>query len=213
VAIKKLMVDCRQEAELLSKVRHRNIAQCVGACIEPPDFFLIMVGSRLLFLFQLFIFVGLLQELAVCNLTQAIKSRDIPPARVVDWTMQIAQGMDYLHTGAPQPIIHRDLKPGNVLLFEDGSLKISDFGLSRVRGLNDGTEKMSTVGTFEYMAPEVIKSEPYSEKADVFSYGVLVWEILTKQTPYNGLPALAIAFGVGAGTFALLFFFFQYVLT
>jgi len=120
--------------------------------------------------------------------------------------------MNYLHTEAIEKILHRDLKPGNVLVFPGSILKITDFGLSKAQ--EDLTQKMSTVGTFEYMAPEVIQvpffflsfffiefwffeltnylfalpqSLPYSDKADVYSYGVLIWEILTREVPYKGL--------------------------
>ena len=142
--------------------------------------------------------------------------------------------MDYLHTGAPQAIIHRDLKPGNVLMFSNNVLKIADFGLSKARANDESLRQMSSVGTFEYMAPEVIKvrawrarapqcahrcrrvalgglaraargsqSEPYSEKCDVYSFGVMVWEMMTHQTPYQGIPSLSVAFGVGSGTLRL----------
>lgn len=80
---------------------------------------------------------------------------------VVEWALQIATGMNYLHTEAPICIIHRDLKPSNVLVFADNTLKISDFGLSRICE-QTVTDRMSAVGTFEYMAPEVIRVRPCS---------------------------------------------------
>lgn len=137
VAIKKLLSACDEEASLNSKIRHRNVVQVFGACFDPPNFCLIM-------------------EYAQCNLKQAIHDRNIEATVVVDWAMQIATGMNYLHTEAPVCVIHRDLKPSNVLVFSDGALKISDFGLSRTRD-ETMTDRMSAVGTFEYMAPEVIK--------------------------------------------------------
>jgi len=169
---------------MLSKIRHKNIVLCFGVMASPTGICLVM-------------------ELGKCNLKTAIHSNmEIDPAKIVNWAMQIARGMNYLHTECVETIIHRDLKPGNVLLFDDGSLKITDFGLSKVRD-RDITEKMSAVGTFEYMAPEVIQNLPYSEKADVYSFGVLVWEMLTRQIPFKGLPSLSVAFGVGSGSLCL----------
>jgi len=183
LAIKKFMsATSGREIELLSSVRHRHIVQCVGAYSVAPDTFLIM-------------------ELAECSLQQAIQTRNISYDLAIDWARQIAVAMDYLHTGAPQSIIHRDLKPANVLVFADGTLKLSDFGLAR--RLDGRAEAMSSVGTFEYMAPEVIRAEPYTDKADVYSYGVVLWKIKTRRQPYEGLPALAIAFGVGSGNLSL----------
>jgi len=86
------------------------------------------------------------------TLTQALQdeSLEIGPVRVVDWAIQLASGMDYLHTGAPKQIIHRDLKSGNILVSDTFHLKITDFGLSRE--LNQ-TAQMSTVGTFSVKRP------------------------------------------------------------
>ena len=75
--------------------------------------------------------------------------------------------MDYLHRGAPMAIIHRDLKPANVLVFSNNVLKIADFGLSRAREDDESARQMSSVGTFEYMAPEVIKVRAGSRRAAV----------------------------------------------
>jgi len=171
----------------MSKIRHRHVIQCFGACTVPPNFCLVM-------------------ELAARSLKQAIydPATSMDPPLVIDWASQIASGINYLHTEAPVTIVHRDLKPGNVLITAAGVLKVSDFGLSRARQANM-TDKMSSVGTFEYMAPEVIRSEPYNEKVDVYSFGVLMWEMLTRKLPYAGLPPLSVAFGVGSGTLNLPF--------
>jgi len=185
VAIKKILTPCSKEADLLSKVRHKNVIQCFGVCTEAPNYCIVM-------------------EFAEQSLKQAIYDHgmEIKPTVVVDWATQIALGMNYLHTEAPVIIIHRDLKPANVLITSNNVLKISDFGLSRIRQ-TDMTDKMSSVGTFEYMPPEIIRNEPYNEKVDVYSFGVLVWEMLTRKVPYSGLPPLSVAFGVGSGTLKL----------
>lgn len=192
VAIKKLLTPAYEEATLLSHLRHRNVIQCFGCVTDSPSFCLVF-------------------EFAPYNLTQALHKYQVEPSVIVDWALQIATGMNYLHTEAPLVIIHRDLKPANVLMFltektprspSGFCLKISDFGLSRIQ-MDENVEKLSTVGTWEYMAPEVIRNEPYTEKADVYSYGVVLWEMLTRQTPYKGLPSLAVAYGVGSGTMSL----------
>lgn len=71
----------------------------------------------------------------------------------------------------------------SILMCENDSIKISDFGVSRLIG--DKSTKMTFVGTVAWMAPEVIRHEPYSEKVDVWSYGVVIWELLTQQKPYS----------------------------
>ncbi|KAK0055345.1 mitogen-activated protein kinase kinase kinase MLT [Biomphalaria pfeifferi] len=98
--------------------------------------------------------------------------------------------MNYLHYEAPVKVIHRDLKSKNVVLSEDWTCKLCDFGASRFIG---STTKMSLAGTFPWMAPEVIQSFPVSESCDTWSYGVVLWELLTKEVPFNGIEGFQVA--------------------
>ena len=84
-----------------------------------------------------------------------------------------------------------DLSKSDDLLFK--TLKITDFGLARESA---NTTQMSAAGTYAWMAPEVIKSSKFSKASDVWSYGVMLWELLTGETPYKGIDNLAIAYGV-----------------
>lgn len=88
----------------------------------------------------------------------------ITPSRIVSWSKQIAVGMQYLHH---HKIIHRDLKSPNILIGQGEVIKISDFGTSRE--FNDISTKMSFAGTVAWMAPEVIRNEPCSEKVNLLS--------------------------------------------
>eukprot|EP00727_Mastigamoeba_balamuthi_P007432 m51a1_g3309 putative protein kinase domain containing protein (793) ;mRNA; f:327511-333638 len=101
---------------------------------------------------------------------------------------------DEIHTGphcigvgsyAVPPIIHRDLKSNNVLVSQSWDVKICDFGLSRIKSC---TQVMTLCGTIAWAAPEILAGSNYSEKADTYSYGILMWEIMTGGTPYKDLP-------------------------
>ncbi|KAA3679403.1 uncharacterized protein DEA37_0008899, partial [Paragonimus westermani] len=115
------------------------------------------------------------------------------PSMITNWATQIALGMQYLHANK---IVHRDLKSPNILVGEHHILKISDFGASRE--WTESSVKMSFAGTVAWMAPEVIRNEPCSLKVDVWSYGVLLWELLTGEIPYNNVDSTAIIWGVGS---------------
>ena len=91
--------------------------------------------------------------------------------------------MLYMHSN---DIVHRDLKSHNILLDENYNIKLCDFGLARVKSdLNTGASKFS--GTPAYMAPEILQKKSYDEKVDVFAFGTLIWEILTRKIPYEGV--------------------------
>uniref|UniRef100_A0A8C2ZQE2 Mitogen-activated protein kinase kinase kinase n=1 Tax=Cyclopterus lumpus TaxID=8103 RepID=A0A8C2ZQE2_CYCLU len=180
----------KQEAKLFSMLQHPNIIKLEGVCLEEPNLCLVMEYAR------------------GGTLNRALTGRRIPPHILVNWAVQIARGMLYLHKEAVVPIIHRDLKSSNILLFETienddigrKTLKITDFGLAREW---HKTTKMSAAGTYSWMAPEVIKSSLFSKGSDVWSYGVLLWELLTGEVPYRGIDGLAVAYGVAVNKLTL----------
>ncbi|XP_041714916.1 mitogen-activated protein kinase kinase kinase 21 [Coregonus clupeaformis] len=180
----------KQEAKLFSMLQHPNIIKLEGVCLEEPNLCLVMEYAR------------------GGTLNRALTGRRIPPHILVNWAVQIARGMHYLHEEAVVPIIHRDLKSCNILLLEKienddigrKTLKITDFGLAREW---HNTTEMSAAGTYSWMAPEVIKSSLFSKGSDVWSYGVLLWELLTGEVPYRGIDGLAVAYGVAVNKLTL----------
>uniref|UniRef100_A0A8C1LED2 Sterile alpha motif and leucine zipper containing kinase AZK n=1 Tax=Cyprinus carpio TaxID=7962 RepID=A0A8C1LED2_CYPCA len=174
VAVKKLL-KIEKEAEILSVLSHRNIIQFYGAILEAPNY-------------------GIVTEYAsggsLFDYLSSAESEDISMKQIMTWAMDIAKGMHYLHAEAPFTVIHRDLKSRNVVLTADSVLKICDFGASK---FHSHTTHMSLVGTFPWMAPEVIQSLPASETCDTYSYGVVLWEMLTREIPFKGLEGLQVA--------------------
>ncbi|XP_034085234.1 mitogen-activated protein kinase kinase kinase 10 [Gymnodraco acuticeps] len=180
----------RQEARLFWMLRHPNIISLRGVCLREPNLCLVMEYAR------------------GGALNRALAGKKIPPRVLVNWAVQIATGMDYLHNQAFVPIIHRDLKSSNILIQEPAeredlggrTLKITDFGLAREW---HQTTKMSAAGTYAWMAPEVIKLSLFSKSSDVWSFGVLLWELLTGEVPYREIDALAVAYGVAMNKLTL----------
>ncbi|XP_024624521.1 mitogen-activated protein kinase kinase kinase 10 [Neophocaena asiaeorientalis asiaeorientalis] len=180
----------RQEARLFGALQHPNIIALRGACLSPPHLCLVMEYAR------------------GGALSRVLAGRRVPPHVLVNWAVQVARGMNYLHNDAPVPIIHRDLKSINILILEaienhnlaDTVLKITDFGLAREW---HKTTKMSAAGTYAWMAPEVIRLSLFSKSSDVWSFGVLLWELLTGEVPYREIDALAVAYGVAMNKLTL----------
>lgn len=165
-----------QELSILRKVRHRNIVQLIGAMTKPPRLCLVtefMKGGSVL---------QFLHKHAPLKLTQLIKL-----------SSGVALGMDYLHK---VNVIHRDLKTANLLMDENEVVKVADFGVARVKTM-DGSSMTAETGTYRWMAPEVISHQHYNHKCDVFSYGILLWELVSGgDIPYPGYTPLQAAVGV-----------------
>ena len=105
---------------------------------------------------------------------------------VRSWAIELAQALAFLHQCKP-PIIHRDLKPENILLADNGSIKLADFGLSKIcQNEGRGQYQMTgETGTLQYMAPEVIRSEQYDSSVDLYSFALVLWFLIHGETPLN----------------------------
>ncbi|XP_023179186.1 mitogen-activated protein kinase kinase kinase 13-A isoform X2 [Drosophila hydei] len=182
VAVKKVKELKETDIKHLRKLDHENIIKFKGVSTQSPVFCIIMEYCP----------YGPLQNI--------LKEEQVMlPSRLVSWSKQIALGMQYLHS---HKIIHRDLKSPNILISTNEVVKISDFGTSRE--WNEISTKMSFAGTVAWMAPEVIRNEPCSEKVDIWSYGVVLWEMLTCEIPYKDVDSSAIIWGVGNNSLKLL---------
>lgn len=115
----------------------------------------------------------------------------VSPKEFVSIALDIARGMEYLHS---QGVIHRDLKSENLLFTGDMCLKVVDFGIAceeiNCDYLNEDR------GTYRWMAPEVINHKPHNRKADVYSFGIVLWEIITGRAPYEDITPVQAAFAV-----------------
>ncbi|XP_010424954.1 PREDICTED: receptor-like kinase TMK3 [Camelina sativa] len=161
------LAEFKSEITVLTKMRHRHLVALLGYCLD---------GNERLLVYE-YMPQGTLSE----HLFQW-KERGLKP---LDWTrrlaiaLDVARGVEYLHTLAHQSFIHRDLKPSNILLGDDMRAKVSDFGL--VRLAPDGKYSIETrvAGTFGYLAPEYAVTGRVTTKVDIFSLGVILMELIT----------------------------------
>ena len=111
----------------------------------------------------------------------------------VDIGIQIADGLSAAHE---KGIVHRDIKPENIMIRKDGIAQIMDFGLAKLRGVSRLTKEGSTVGTAGYMSPEQVQGQDADHRSDIFSLGVLLYELFTGQLPFKGVHETALAYEI-----------------
>ncbi|KAJ7538881.1 hypothetical protein O6H91_11G067300 [Diphasiastrum complanatum] len=174
-----LLNDFKKEVALMRRLRHPNVLLYMGAITSPER-------------------LGIVTEFLPRGSLFRLLHRHTPG---MDWkrrlrmALDVARGMNYLHHFTP-PIVHRDLKSSNLLVDRNWTVKVGDFGLSRLKHGTFLTAK-SGMGTPQWMAPEVLRSEPSNETSDVYSFGVILWELATEQVPWTGLNSMQVVGAVG----------------
>ncbi|HEV3008216.1 MAG TPA: serine/threonine-protein kinase [Burkholderiales bacterium] len=117
------------------------------------------------------------------DLRKRVQQGPIPPVEAVEIGCQVAEGLAFAHG---RGIVHRDIKPANIMLPERGPAKIMDFGLARMRLADHKTSTGIVLGTPRYMSPEQISGQPVDHRSDIFSLGIVLWEMLTGRRLFSG---------------------------
>ncbi|KFK25446.1 hypothetical protein AALP_AA8G116200 [Arabis alpina] len=173
------LTQFKSEIEIMLRLRHPNVVLFMGAVTRPPNFSILTE----------FLPRGSLYRLL------HRPNHQLDEKRRMRMALDVAKGMNYLHTSHPT-VVHRDLKSPNLLVDKNWVVKVCDFGLSRMKHHTYLSSK-STAGTPEWMAPEVLRNEPANEKCDVYSFGVILWELATSRIPWKGLNPMQVVGAVG----------------
>lgn len=167
--------EFKNECAVMEVIRHPNIVMFLGACTRPPNLCII------------------LEYCGRGSLWNCLHDKKVK----ITWefrhkvALDIAKGVYYLHAMKPS-ILHRDLKSLNIVIDKGCNAKLADFGWTRQKA-----KKMTAkIGTYQWMAPEVIAGFKYTEKADVFSYGIILWELATRLPPYYGIDGTEVSIKV-----------------
>ncbi|HXT19890.1 MAG TPA: serine/threonine-protein kinase [Thermoanaerobaculia bacterium] len=125
------------------------------------------------------------------DLLQKIRRREpLPLRQKVDWLLQVANGLAYAHA---QQVIHRDIKPANLRVLENGQVKILDFGIAKLANATTQlTQKGMAVGTLGYLSPEQLRDQELDTRTDIFSYGVVAYELIAYARPFQGKQLSAV---------------------
>ena len=169
-----------REAKAVSALNHPNVA----TVYELDEF----EGKR-------FIVFEYLPGGTLKTLTKDISEsgRHLSVEQIVDIGVQILDGLEHAHA---RGFIHRDIKPDNLMFSETGKIKITDFGLAKLKGTAELTKSRSTLGTVSYMSPEQICGEELDARSDLFSIGVILYQLATGHRPFRGEHEAAILYSI-----------------
>ncbi|XP_076888186.1 serine/threonine-protein kinase 12-like [Bidens hawaiensis] len=161
----------RDELELLQKIRHPNVVQFLGAVTQSSPMMIVT------------------EYLPKGDLRLFLKRKGaLKPITALKFAMDIARGMNYLHENKPEQIIHRDLEPSNILRADSGHLKVADFGISELLKVTKKVKQEKLMSyhdtTWRYVAPEVFRNEDYDTKVDVFSFALILQEMIEGEQPF-----------------------------
>jgi serine/threonine protein kinase/Tfp pilus assembly protein PilF len=163
------------EAKAAAALNHPNIATIHAIEESDDDTFIVM------------------EYIDGIELKDKIKSGPILIKAAINIAIQIAEGLEAAHK---KGIVHRDIKSQNIMITNDGKVKIMDFGLAKIRGGTQITKIGTTVGTLAYMSPEQAKGEGVDHRTDIWSFGVVLYEMLTGQLPFMGEYEQAIIYSI-----------------
>ncbi|XP_044461224.1 integrin-linked protein kinase 1-like [Mangifera indica] len=177
VAVKKLAEEVisnedkvrafRDELALLQKIRHPNVVQFLGAVTQSSPMMIVT------------------EYLPKGDLRAFLKRKGaLKQSTAVRFALDIARGMNYLHENKPVPIIHRDLEPSNILRDDSGHPKVADFGVSKLLTVKEDKPLICEDASCRYVAPEVFRNEEYDTKVDVFSFALIVQEMIEGYPPF-----------------------------
>nr|GMC50467.1 probable serine/threonine-protein kinase At1g01540 [Ipomoea batatas] len=179
VAVKNLLNNRGQaerefkvEVEAIGRVRHKNLVRLLGYCAE---------GAHRMLVYE-YVDNG--------NLEQWLHG-DVGPESPLTWEIRMnivlgmAKGLTYLHDGLEPKVVHRDIKTSNILLDRQWNPKVSDFGLAKLLGSDRSYITTRVMGTFGYVAPEYASTGMLNERSDVYSFGILLMEIITGRNPVD----------------------------
>ncbi|KAI3744832.1 hypothetical protein L1987_57925 [Smallanthus sonchifolius] len=172
------MEDFCNEISILSRLRHPNVILFLGACTRPPRLSMVTEYMEMGSLYYLIHLSG--------------QKKKLSWRRRLKMLRDICRGLMCIHR---MKIAHRDIKSANCLVNKHWTVKICDFGLSRMM-TESPMKDTSSAGTPEWMAPELIRNEPFTEKCDIFSLGVIMWELCTLNRPWEGLPPERVVYSV-----------------
>ncbi|KAL8492034.1 hypothetical protein ACS0TY_023592 [Phlomoides rotata] len=179
VAVKNLLNNRGQaerefkvEVEAIGRVRHKNLVRLLGYCAE---------GAHRMLVYE-YVDNG--------NLEQWVHG-DVGPCSPLSWENRMniilgtAKGLTYLHEGLEPKVVHRDIKSSNILLDTEWNAKVSDFGLAKLLGSEKSYITTRVMGTFGYVAPEYASTGMLNERSDVYSFGILIMEIISGRNPVD----------------------------